>query len=324
MDAMALLCTLHADGPATLKRLRQSGCASLDTLCALDDARLASMLATTPASARRLQREAELLRERLGGAEATARRDATAARSMGALGADGSTSAVAPFRDAMPMRGTDAPPFPIAHEPREERSAASPGESVPLDGVDLESRERRLMARVLETWRARDAEEDEAPGTSSAPVTPLLSTAPPSTSTTTSTNGAHRDGTPLRERALDGLDADLCAALLGRGIQTLEELAACDPVDLVKDLGVGYSRLARLTSLARRQTGRSIPSAPSGTPGHTSSAKFSRAELPFASAPQTLGVELTDALKNAPARAPKDGSTIHTDSGHEGAGGPFV
>lgn len=67
MDAMALLCTLHADGPATLKRLRQSGCTTLDGLATLDADRVAVILACTPASARRLQREAESLRMRLSG-----------------------------------------------------------------------------------------------------------------------------------------------------------------------------------------------------------------------------------------------------------------
>ena len=32
MDALALLCTLHADGPTTLKRLRRSGCEDLSSL----------------------------------------------------------------------------------------------------------------------------------------------------------------------------------------------------------------------------------------------------------------------------------------------------
>lgn len=302
MDAMALLCTLHADGPATLKRLRQAGCTSLDLLCGLDDARLASMLATTTAAARRLQREAELLRERLAGS---------------------GDAAGGPVRRADERHGAPAPsphasPEPSARsaggDPREERSAESPGESLPIDGVELESRERRLMARVLETWRARDAEDDGASSATAAPAPAAPSLA------SSSASARQGSGTPLRAHALDGLDAELCAALLARGIQTLEELAASDPVDLVGDLGVGYSRLARLTALARR--GTSAAKTPTATP-----AKFSRAELPFASAPRSSGpldAELADALKNAPARAPKDGSAINADSGREGAGGPFV
>ena len=65
MDAMALLCTLHADGPTTLSKLRQSG---LNDLAALEDhgaERVAEVLAIAPAQARRFVREAGVLRERL-------------------------------------------------------------------------------------------------------------------------------------------------------------------------------------------------------------------------------------------------------------------
>ena len=36
MDTMALLCTLHGDGPATLKTLRRSGLTSLDAVAKED------------------------------------------------------------------------------------------------------------------------------------------------------------------------------------------------------------------------------------------------------------------------------------------------
>lgn len=313
MDAIALLCTLHADGPSTLKRLRQAGCTTLDSLCALDDTRLASMLATTPASARRLQREAELLRERLGGDHSATKHDDSSAR--------GSNAAPAPRPELSTTvgqpRATRAPhPHDVVE--RESRSAESPGESVPLTGVELEARERRLMARVLETWRVRDETDDGEPNTSA----PALSSAPAPAAS------LERRGSPLREHALDGLDASLCAALLGRGIQTLEELAACDPVDLVRDLPVGYSRLARLTALARRELARTGTGAPNPTSAPASTAhpavKFSRAELPFAVSAKLVAAELSEGLKTPPTATPKDGPAGITDTGREGAGGPFV
>ncbi len=301
MDAIALLCTLHADGPSTLKRLRQAGCTTLDSLCALDDARLASMLATTPASARRLQREAELLRERLGGDGSPSRPADLSARDLSA------TIGRAPYAsDGLARGGSE----------RESRSAESPGESVPLTGVELEARERRLVARVLETWRVRDDEEDgEAPRANASPAPSGHAT----TRVPASSPSLERRGSPLREHALDGLDASLCAALLGRGIQTLEELAACDPVDLVRDVPVGYSRLARLTALARRELART-----GGGAASHAAVKFSRAELPFTSAAQVVGEELSEALKTPPTGTPKDGPAGITDTGREGAGGPFV
>src|SRR5258705_2559481 len=66
MDAMALLCMLHADGPATLRNLRQAGCSSLESVETMEEERLSKLLGSPPASARRFAREARHLRERLG------------------------------------------------------------------------------------------------------------------------------------------------------------------------------------------------------------------------------------------------------------------
>src|SRR5882672_3030438 len=66
MDAMALLCTLHADGPATLKNLRQAGCSSLEAVESMGEERLSKILGTPAAAARRFAREARHLKERLG------------------------------------------------------------------------------------------------------------------------------------------------------------------------------------------------------------------------------------------------------------------
>ena len=58
MESLALLCTLHADGPATLKRLRRAGCDSLESIGAYGAADLATLLEVPPAVARRLLKEA--------------------------------------------------------------------------------------------------------------------------------------------------------------------------------------------------------------------------------------------------------------------------
>jgi len=65
MDALALLCTLHADGPLTLRALRSAGCHSLVDLGQCDTNELAQFLKLSVPSAERFQREAELLRSRL-------------------------------------------------------------------------------------------------------------------------------------------------------------------------------------------------------------------------------------------------------------------
>lgn len=199
MDAMALLCTLHADGPATLKRLRQSGCTTLEALATLDAERVAAILASTPASARRLQREAESLRARLSGdgLERESAPDAEIPRSSrpyaGSPGASARAAhALEAHTRATPASASQAPsnantpaseprtapaarafsadldstpsalPRPAAREPmaRREHSAANSGESVPISGAGLEARDQRLVQRVLETWRARDVAGD--------------------------------------------------------------------------------------------------------------------------------------------------------------------
>lgn len=66
MDDMALLCNLHADGPATLKVLRRTGIRTLPDVCSVDPRRLADTLGVSPAFARRFAREARLLAERMG------------------------------------------------------------------------------------------------------------------------------------------------------------------------------------------------------------------------------------------------------------------
>lgn len=66
MDALALLCTLHADGPTTWHRLRSAGITNLADLARVDDARLTEWMESTPAAARRFRREARHLAERVG------------------------------------------------------------------------------------------------------------------------------------------------------------------------------------------------------------------------------------------------------------------
>jgi len=69
MDGLALLCALHADGPQSLRRLRRSGCPSLESIAGLDIDRLAELLASTPSAAQRFQREAHILLMRIGPGE---------------------------------------------------------------------------------------------------------------------------------------------------------------------------------------------------------------------------------------------------------------
>lgn len=61
MDSLALLCTLHAAGPATRSRLAAAGVLRLEDLAGLDVARLAEAAGVSLSHAARLQREAREL-----------------------------------------------------------------------------------------------------------------------------------------------------------------------------------------------------------------------------------------------------------------------
>ncbi len=65
MDALALLCNLYGDGPSTLKRLRAHGLLRIEDLCARQAGDLATVLALTPAIARRFLKEASALEQRV-------------------------------------------------------------------------------------------------------------------------------------------------------------------------------------------------------------------------------------------------------------------
>ncbi len=66
MDALALLCTLHADGPTTLGALRQQGCHALDDLQDLDPDLLERTLGGGARRVARFLSEARALEQRLG------------------------------------------------------------------------------------------------------------------------------------------------------------------------------------------------------------------------------------------------------------------
>lgn len=122
MDALALLCTLHADGPTTLQRLKSAGCSTLADLGQLEEERLIELIESTPAAARRFRREARHLAERVG-ADWLEREE-------------GSEDAAAVTRPEAEPMSTPAP-------------AAS----------RLPPQERSILEKVLAQWREADARE---------------------------------------------------------------------------------------------------------------------------------------------------------------------
>jgi hypothetical protein len=266
MDAMALLCTLHADGPATLKRLRQSGCDSIQAIAHIDADRLANLLDTTPAAARRFLREASHLAERVdAGFFEREERDA-GERSQKAADENGA---------AREMPRTAAPSA---------RERSTP----------LGYRDQRIVAQVLDAWRQHDADargDIAAREASSAMEIAATDRSGPPGAETSHVDSNGTIGANAMERAassdlvtgaVDGLDADTCQRLRAAGVESIEALAHADALSLSSALGIGYTRIARLCALARRMSrGANAPGSAWSAAVHGSqAASEARAQAP--------------------------------------------
>ncbi len=131
MDALALLCTLHADGPSSLKRLRSRGCGDLSTLLSRTPDAVADDLKIERPAARRLIREARLLADRVG---------------ISALEVE----------EAPPTADTPAPTRALI-----QAAAEQPGTVAGLDSVDRALVER--ITRPAPTRPGDPSDEPEAP-----------------------------------------------------------------------------------------------------------------------------------------------------------------
>jgi hypothetical protein len=231
MDGLALLCTLHADGPATLKRLRSAGCSDLDALLARPTEEISRLLDVTLAHARRLRREADLLRNRVSG---------------GLLQEEESA--------------------PV--------SAPSPEEVEAQSASELSTVDRAILGRVLETWRARDAEE----GAVEEPADPDLAEEAPGIASR------------IEPDVASGMSAELVERLHALGIESLREFSAAEPIGLTRELGLPYSELRRLQYLAAR-----VPDSGSQQPAPPPARPASAPEAPATDLPFGAGIEASGA-----------------------------
>jgi|KBSSwiStaDraftv2_1062776.scaffolds.fasta_scaffold146167_2 hypothetical protein len=163
MDAMALLCMLHADGPATLRNLRQAGCSSLESVETMQEERLSKLLGSPAASARRFAREARHLRERLGQGLLD-REESHGDAQPRALEAQLPAELVA--EDPEPEEADDLPPRPVRARPefefgtdlaaavRDITSSMSPADPDPVEPVQIE--------QLLEVGAVDGLDEDTA------------------------------------------------------------------------------------------------------------------------------------------------------------------
>ncbi len=300
MDALALLCTLHADGPATLKRLRQVGCSTLEQIDSIEVERLAELLGASPAAARRFVREARSLRERVGGG--WLERDDSSARPL-----------------ASPARESHGVPV----------APAEPGD----DSV-LSLNDSALVKRVLNVWRERDQVESPAatPTTSDRASAPVVSTAPLARTAASKPSAPVHSLTP---GVIDGLDAALCGRLAELGVDTLDALAQTDALTLAKALDLGYTRVYRLQFQSARAIAQR-PVADARSQPQPATEKLSPSETPVQDFSLRIDFEpllemprsvLPTVERNAPTRpagvdraAPLHAAAVP----HEDAGGPFA
>ena len=198
MDALALLCTLHADGPTTLKRLRAAGCPSLEALLGFEAEELARLIDLPAARSRRLKREARLLAERISGDLLQPEENAGKTSVADAPGAAPAPPTPPAPRAATPVaeslvsaaapESPSSGPWPEEFLPPESTTVESSGPGASLSGVD-----RRLLGRVLEHWNEKGAAASREPEPQAASDVPPAAAPDPPT------------GRPLAEGPIEGL-----------------------------------------------------------------------------------------------------------------------
>jgi hypothetical protein len=362
MDAMALLCMLHADGPSTLKSLRQAGCSSLESIEGMEEERLSRLLGGPPAAARRFAREARHLRERLGaehpGGGILDREESVVETLPPQLAAIADLGALDPRPKLEPVAGdfVDVDEvMPVASSALLTPMTTSEVED-PLSDEDPSS-DCDPVEQALETWRTLDREDapESVDAVSVHPVSVQSSArARPEyefgselasairelagSASAPETRGAPSiDGTRLVPGGLDGLDPELCLELAAAGLETVEALADSDPLRLSETLGIAYGKLWRLGCIARRTLTPPTPETSSVLQAVSAMElaappvleKLSPSERPWKPAPSILELEWNREIRP---QAPPPGHTTPyaTDvtperaREAEGAGGPFV
>jgi len=224
MDTLALLCNLHADGPATLHRLRRVGCESLASLLRLEPSALAAELDWNDRLAERFLREAALLAQRLderprGGPELE-QDDPALASSY--------DDEVDEEEAAELENGSD-------DEESEEGDGVEHGFAPPSERVEA----------LLGAWRELDR---VAP-----PPEPVPFVIP------RPTDQATLPDLRLAQASLPGLSSELRGRLEELGITTLRGFVAGRDIELARTLHLGFTRLKHLQFLASKELERLPP-----------------------------------------------------------------
>ncbi|MCH2106026.1 MAG: hypothetical protein MK291_05240 [Planctomycetes bacterium] len=293
MDTLALLCTLHADGPASLKRLRESELNSIDDVLGCSVETTADVLGLSMAQARRFHREARMLAMRMH-TEGLDREERMY---------PGSASSEPPIAQTQGDGGVKTAPAVTAAEPQ----------AVCDSGDDMQKKPdiAAILAPVMERWDEEEAAAESAAGAPApAPAEPT----------------AAEDTTDI----LEGVDQPLRDALRAAGYATLTSLVEVEPLVLSRATGRTYSEACRVNFLAKRalETGGGVATAP---PQPSAPAEQLASEPDELADAMRVLKELTAKTESSEERfspaspessLPQD---PRADAGdQEGAGGPFA
>lgn len=219
MDTLALLCNLHADGPATLHRLRRAGCESLAALCRLEAGALALRLEWNERTAERFLREAALLAERVQEDEPASSGPEAPAFEL--------ESILVEELDAATIEGEEEDEdAELEEEAEEELEEVAEQRAIPLERVQA----------VLGAWRELDR---VAPP--SEPVEFLIPRPPPA------------PDCALFTLELEGFTPRLVARLAQLGITSLRQFVERPELELARALPLQFTRLKHLLFAARQR-----------------------------------------------------------------------
>lgn len=249
MDTLALLCNLHADGPATLQRLRRAGCESLAALRRLDPASLAERLEWNERTAERFLREAALLGQRVEQTE-----------DEGQALAEPEFELESTLVAELDGENAEAETEELEGEPEPEEEEEEAGYAPPVERV----------AAVLGAWRELDsvAPPDDPQGFVIPRPAPEV------------------DGR-LDATRLEGLPRSLVARLAELGVSTLRALVEAPGLHLARTVPLGFTRLKHLQFLAARELERLAASVPDAR--HVPAAPFEHFSPPPAEPFETAG-----------------------------------
>jgi|GEM_PF-1587185 len=300
MDTMTLLCNLQAEGPITLRRLREHGLGSIEELRRAPIQRLAQVLEADETAARRFLREAEILAQRCG--DALEREEPAAITRPEAIAAG---ARAIPARAAEARPGSILNPVPASeiagHAPARSSIATPPIASPPITQAPI------AQAPIAQ------APITQAP-IAQAPIPAPMTSRPPVARTSS------RAGIQLAVGILEGLDASICRDLASVGVHTLEELWRASALELARQLGWSFTALVDLQCEARQvivERGSEAAPTPSG---HATRLDWSYTVIPATSSPSepaTQGESETPAHRGA---EPSHWTPAETTPG---AGGPF-